>query len=355
MENHVAELTRQQRAHGHRVCLLTAVGDLTSADDIRVLARWPLARWRPQLLRDLLFCVAARRALGRQARRFDVVHVHGDWSAFLFARLVASRVGARTLVASVHGRTRRSAVFAAVYRTALRGYAACYATGLDDARHLAAACGRDVPWITSGVPTEWPAASATSGATSGAAVKDPIDVLCVGTLTAVKNLPLAIEVARRMPDMQFAFVGDGPDRAALESAAGGVPNVRFMGRLARSSLPAVYARSRVLLSTSISEGTPTVMLEAMSFGLPIVTSRSNDYAQVLPDARHGTVVEPPEPEHFVHALRHYLGSADALAQARVVNRARAEAFTWPRIARRVTSLMHDDRVVPSTSKEPASP
>jgi glycosyltransferase involved in cell wall biosynthesis len=351
MENHVVELTRQQRAHGNRVCLLTAIGDLTSADDIRVLARWQVARWRPQLLRDLLFCVAARQALGLQARRFDVVHVHGDWSAFLFARLVASRVGARTLVASVHGRTRRSAVFAPVYRAVLRGYAACYATGLDDARHLSAACGREVPWITSGVPTEWPAANATSCA----AVTDPIDVLCVGTLTAVKNLPLAIDIARRMPDLQFAIVGDGPDRAALASAASSAPNVRFMGRLARSALPAVYARSRVLLSTSISEGTPTVMLEAMAFGLPIVTSRSNDYAQVLPDARHGIVVEPPEPEHFVRALRHYLGSADALAQARAVNRARAETFTWPRIARRVTSLMHDDRVVPSTSKEPASP
>lgn len=97
----------------------------------------------------------------------------------------------------------------------------------------------------------------------------------VGRLSHVKGADLAIEALAqlRSSDATLVFVGDGPERAALESLAtslGVGDRVRFAGMVAGAST--VLAAFDLLVLSSRSEGTPMILLEAMHSQLPIVAA-----------------------------------------------------------------------------------
>ncbi|WP_156885271.1 glycosyltransferase [Acidihalobacter ferrooxydans] len=87
-----------------------------------------------------------------------------------------------------------------------------------------------------------------------------------------KNMSEAFEVARRLPDAQFAWIGDGEESALLADRAReeGVSNIRFLGRI-DAPLPWLAAADGYL-STSRWEGLPLAVLEAMSLGVAVVAS-----------------------------------------------------------------------------------
>ncbi|HEU5137307.1 MAG TPA: glycosyltransferase family 4 protein [Steroidobacteraceae bacterium] len=104
-------------------------------------------------------------------------------------------------------------------------------------------------------------------------------VLFVGRLVAQKQLPLWLEVARRVheqrPESHFVIVGDGELRASLESRArelGIAPAVSFLGSRQHAELPDIYAAADVFLLTSDYEGFGRVVLEAMLAARPVVST-----------------------------------------------------------------------------------
>ena len=108
----------------------------------------------------------------------------------------------------------------------------------------------------------------------------------VGRLRPQKNFPLflraAREVLREIPQANFVIAGEGPDRGDLENLArdlGIAPQVHFLGYV--SEMAALYAAVDVLLMTSLAEGTPLTVLEAMAMGVPVVATRVDGMAEVL--------------------------------------------------------------------------
>ena len=86
MEKHILRLTEEQRRLNCEVVLAYNQGQVTDPSDIRLLSFFNLRKIKPQSLRDLVFYIALILKIVRRRDRFDIVHVHGDWSAFLFAR-----------------------------------------------------------------------------------------------------------------------------------------------------------------------------------------------------------------------------------------------------------------------------
>jgi len=87
-----------------------------------------------------------------------------------------------------------------------------------------------------------------------------------------KNMLEALEVAKRLPEALFAWIGEGDESALLARRARDerIANVRFLGK---SDAPLPWlAAADAYLSTSRWEGLPLAVLEAMSLGLAVVAS-----------------------------------------------------------------------------------
>lgn len=104
-----------------------------------------------------------------------------------------------------------------------------------------------------------------------------------------KNMSMAYEIAKRLQkfeDIQFVWVGDGPDFLKLKTSASkdDVKNIDFVGF---SNNPHHFlSEANVYLSTSRFEGLPYGMIEAASFGLPIVATDVRGNNEVAFDSKN---------------------------------------------------------------------
>lgn len=111
-------------------------------------------------------------------------------------------------------------------------------------------------------------------------IPDTPDIICsVGRLSREKSYDVCIRAIHRIqekiPGVCFVIIGDGPERESLEVLVrelGIEKNVRFLGKIPHRDLlnSNLFARSQLFLTASTTETQGITIIEAMSFGLPIV-------------------------------------------------------------------------------------
>jgi len=108
-----------------------------------------------------------------------------------------------------------------------------------------------------------------------------------------KNQSFLLDVAYEMLTLDssalFVIIGDGPCRSDLEAkiAEKGLTNVRMVGF--KRELKPYYNLSTMLIITSLFEGLPVTMLEAMASGLPVCSSDVGDISDVMARYRYGFI------------------------------------------------------------------
>jgi glycosyltransferase involved in cell wall biosynthesis len=150
----------------------------------------------------------------------------------------------------------------------------------------------------------------------------PKRLLTVGRLHPVKGFVHLIDALSRVrearSDFQLDVVGDGPLRADLEERierAGLTEHVHLRGAIGPSDLPPFYAKADLFVLSSLSEGLPVVLMEAMASGLPVVATRITGVPELVRDGVSGILVPPAEPRPLAAAIRRLL--ADPLLAARL--------------------------------------
>jgi len=331
MEQHVAQLTAAQRRLGVRVTQVHNSGEAIG-EAIRL---WPLLRTdrlRPNLLRWSLFYFGALfRQIDTSDCRVLVLHVHGDWQAFLLGRALAARLGVNVRAATLHEWVRGDQVYA----TALRTYAPIFCTGANEAKRLTGITGSSVIHLPSAPADLFFARSQRN---------NPIvDVIAVGTLNPRKNYDLLLDCAALLPRVTFAIYGDGPERGRLEqlSIQMRLKNVQFRGPASPEAIRAGLSSSRLFINTAFSEGSPTAALEAMACGLPVVLTPSNDYSSIVTDGLNGKVTGSFEAGELASAIEEFIGNPDRLEKARRKSLDVAALHRWDAKALLVTNEMMD--------------
>lgn len=122
---------------------------------------------------------------------------------------------------------------------------------------------------------------------SGPAAK----VLSVGNVRAHKRPELFLTLARRFPDIQFRWIGEGDRRSTLiaEVARRGLPNLDFPGALARAQLAEELRTADVFVMPSRAEGVPKAAQEAVACGVPCIVYGTYETPSVV-DGQNGYVV-----------------------------------------------------------------
>jgi glycosyltransferase involved in cell wall biosynthesis len=129
----------------------------------------------------------------------------------------------------------------------------------------------------------------------------------IAALRPEKNHEMFLYVAaltqRAVPNAQFIVVGDGPQRASLETLAqslGIAQSVRFVGT--RSDIPEVLSVLDVVMLTSHMEANPICLLEAMASEKPVIATRVGSVGETVLDGRTGYLVPAGDPQRMAERL-----------------------------------------------------
>ena len=126
-----------------------------------------------------------------------------------------------------------------------------------------------------------------------------------GLIAAFYNLCGALPQERER--LRLVLVGEGPQRPALESLiahTGLLAQIRLVGN--RTDVAALLAEFDVFALSSIAEGMPGVVLEAMAAGLPVVATAVGGVGEVVVAGVTGTLVPASDPEALAAALANYV-------------------------------------------------
>jgi glycosyltransferase involved in cell wall biosynthesis len=131
----------------------------------------------------------------------------------------------------------------------------------------------------------------------------PLRVGVLGRLTPVKRFERALEAVARCRDVQLDVVGDGPERAFLERRARELDlgdRVTFLGHLAD---PLDHlANWRALLVTSLHEGNPMSVIEAMALGTPVLCGALPGVEEMIEGGAGWRVSDPDNAASWGSAL-----------------------------------------------------
>jgi glycosyltransferase involved in cell wall biosynthesis len=162
--------------------------------------------------------------------------------------------------------------------------------------------------------------------------------LAVGTIEPRKNLENTVrgflEFKRRNPDREeeLVLVGrSGWGNVPWRKIAAGRTDIRWTGYLDDDRLQELYRSARALVYPSLYEGFGLPVLEAMTFGCPVVTSPLSSLPEVGGDA--ALYVDPRSPEAIAAALDRLVREPELATSLASRGRARAALFSWERTAR----------------------
>lgn len=182
-------------------------------------------------------------------------------------------------------------------------------------------------------------------------------LVVVGRLVWQKGLEYLLDAVKLVvalkPDVRLLIVGDGPLRGEVEEsieAMGLSKNVTLTGVLPHSEITKLLNESRVFVLSSVSEGLPRALLEAMACGTPVVVTDVGDCALAAKDA--GVVVAPRDSEALANAVLRILDDASLWRSASRRGRKKAEQYTWE--ARSKTVLGEYERLLEGSGQMAAT-
>jgi glycosyltransferase involved in cell wall biosynthesis len=312
-ERVVSLLCRGQREGGHTpsvYCLyaIGALGEELRRDGFEVVLLGPASA----------IGLALRLYRSFQIRKPDVVHCHNATATILAA--APARLAARaTVISTRHGLVEPPFAMAQEMKFVLaarfcHAVVAVCESAAKNLRMLPFSPGAKIRIIRNGSP-ELPISVGTASRRNGEFV-----VLNVGRLSPAKDqatLLRAFSLAREhVPNLALRIVGDGPLRLNLEQLARELqidPATCFVGE--QRDMAAYYSSASLFVMSSVTEGLPMALLEAMSAGVPAVVTNVGGMAEIVGASECGAVVPPCSPSDLAHAIAAFASNPALLATA----------------------------------------
>ncbi|HET6423515.1 MAG TPA: glycosyltransferase [Planctomycetaceae bacterium] len=265
--------------------------------------------------------------------QFDVVHTHNTYP-HIYGTLAARWAGVPVVVQTRHGqRAGHGWKSSLQYRWAAK-WTDRIITVSDDAAGLCVTTDR-IP--AAKVTRIWNGIDLSEFRFAGPS-RDLV-AIAVARLSAEKDFPTLLRAMAlavlHLPALRLKIVGDGPERAKLESLTDELQlrdNVEFLGE--RRDVPKLLTQAGFFVTSSLTEGISLTLLEAMAVGLPVVATSVGGNPEIVVDGKTGRLAPAADPAALAGAI---IALCDAKAEWAAMGRAgcerAAEHFDIHRMAR----------------------
>jgi glycosyltransferase involved in cell wall biosynthesis len=140
---------------------------------------------------------------------------------------------------------------------------------------------------------------------------EPIHLTTVARLYVTKGLDYLLEaiaqIRKMYPATEFKVYGDGPlhqELLAYASQLGLDGNAIFVGVFTdRAELSRIMAQTDIFVMSSILEGQPLALVEAMSYGCPIVATTVGGIPELIQDGVNGLLCQPSDPDCLAQKIQ----------------------------------------------------
>jgi UDP-glucose:(heptosyl)LPS alpha-1,3-glucosyltransferase len=168
--------------------------------------------------------------------------------------------------------------------------------------------------------------------------EDQIALLFVGSGWERKGLLFAIEAMALCKNRKLRLLvagrGDPRRYKTTRLRFWREEPVRFLGEVA--NLVSLYAAADILILPTVYDPFSNACLEALTSGLPVITTRSNGFSEIVEDGVHGSIVDNPANLVGLRDAIHFWSDASRRDAARSANIERASQFD---ISKNVTETL----------------
>jgi len=173
-------------------------------------------------------------------------------------------------------------------------------------------------------------------------------ILSVGRLYARKGLFTLIEsmalVTRKFKNAKFIIAGKGLSNemkklVSYAAKLGVKDNIVFTGYFPDKKLPRLYQAADVFAFSTFYENLPFAVLEALSTGLPVVTTNVGGIPEMIEDGKNGFLVEPSNSRELADRILYCLEHPAAASEMALLARKTIEnQFDWRLIVKKVVKV-----------------
>jgi glycosyltransferase involved in cell wall biosynthesis len=239
--------------------------------------------------------------------RHDIIHIHAAWSMSFWRKTVffaMARCFRKKTVVHLH-----APAFDGFRRTPLKLCSRWVFTRADAVIALSETWAREIRTIAPRAnvrvvpnPCEAPAEPITS-----LVDREPM-ILFSGQLESRKGFRDLIRampaVLAKVPEAKLVMAGHGgvEEAKALARFLGIEQHVQYLGWITGEKKTAVLSRARVFCLPSYGEGLPMAMLEAMSYGIPVIVTAVGSIPDVIRNGDSGIMVKPGDVAEISEAI-----------------------------------------------------
>lgn len=168
----------------------------------------------------------------------------------------------------------------------------------------------------------------------------PWTFLWVGKVNLMKGFPYLVEAVRRLPPGPWQVWVAGPVEIRQDKLQCLPPSIRLLGPVPRVEVASLYRRADVLVAPTLSDGFGVTQLEALAFGVPVITT--DHCARVVRHGQEGWIVPPGDAAALAEAMRRAMEEPERWTSMRKAAVQRAAEFSLARYGELLCRCLEPD-------------
>lgn len=174
------------------------------------------------------------------------------------------------------------------------------------------------------------------------------NILYLARVTKAKGIFVALDIFKKLsekyPQLNYFIVGNGDDldNAIVYANKLNIPQIQFTGGLKGKDVVEAYKNADLYLFTSYHEGMPTSVLEAMAFGLPIITRPVGGLVDFFEEEKMGYLINSDKAQDFIKAFDILIKDKETVSRISTHNHKYAtERFLASKVAPKMEQYLNE--------------